>query len=67
MTCQRFLRLFDTEYVVTRLYHKQTKGKNDKILIKKNSCREKKNFKKYFILFFGVNVNVLKPTSLQAL
>ena len=67
MTCQWYLRLFDTECVVTQLYHKQTTGESDKILIKKIPVGRKKILRNISLLFFGVNVNVLKRTSLQAL
>ena len=68
MTCQWFLRLFDTECVVTQLYHKQTTGESDKILIKKkNPVGKKRILRDISLLFFRVNVNVLKQTSLQAL
>ena len=98
VTCQLFLRLFDTECIVTQLYHIQTTGESDKsdmsiisiaiwhwmhcqsalpytsnrgrwqnLKQKKHFCLEKKNFKKCSLLFFGVNVNFLKRTSLQAL
>ena len=68
MTCQWFLRLFDTECVVTELYHKQTTGESDKILIKKkNPVGKKRILRDISLLFFRVNVNVLKQTSLQAL
>ena len=69
MTCQRFLRLFDTECIVTQLYHIQTTGESDKMLSKKkNFCRKKKRIlKNISLLFFAININVLKRTSLQAL
>ena len=43
------------------------RGKWHNIKHKKKFFWEKKNFKKYSLLFFGVNVNVLKLSSLQAL
>ena len=69
MTCQWFLRLFGTECIVTQLYHIQTTGESDKMLSKKkNFCRKKKRIlKNISLLFFAININVLKRTSLQAL
>ena len=67
MTCQWFLRLFNTECIVTQLCYIQATGESDKILSKKKFCREKKNFKKYFITFLRRKVAALKQTSRQAL
>ena len=41
--------------------------KRQNVKQKKKFCREKKNFKKYFITFLRRNVNIFKRTSLQAL
>ena len=66
MTCQWFLRLFDTECIVTQLYHIYILNNRGK-LQEKISFGRKIILKNISLLFFGVNVNVLKWTSLQAL
>ena len=65
-----FLQLFDNECLATQRYHMQhfkQQRKWQNLKQKKISVGRKRILKNTSSLFFGVNVKVLKRTSLQAL